>query len=250
MSGLNDERWNARGGNFNLPNSWSRNDGEPSKHVLGAICENCSPRVKRVWISGGGNAWASEFANSVLLAWEVSFPRKRSLWRHPLEKLQICFKCRKFCCLSWFFFDRSDCTFPQAYNSKHSKLVCFSTSRPTLTFFDLCSEDSGCMTEIEPNLTKLCSLCLTTDEIACITYNLLAVKKKHLFQGVLTCFGYEKKRRLFVFWLFFKIDLCSATSIECFRRDLNPINEFKSILKIIEICTISDLFSIQQVRTS
>jgi len=54
----------------------------------------------------------------------------------------------------------------------------------------------------------------------------------HPFQGVPpSVLGVKLKRGLYVFWLFFKIDLCSATSMESSPRDLsNDVAERGSIL--------------------
>jgi len=52
------------------------------------------------------------------------------------------------------------------------------------------------------------------------------------FRKFYTCFGCETKTEYYVFWLFFRIDLRSATSMESSRQDLwNDVAEHRSILK-------------------
>jgi len=61
---------------------------------------------------------------------------------------------------------------------------------------------------------------------------LSTVKTKRPFHGVLYLVLGVKLKRGYVFWLFFKIDLCSATSMESSRRDLlNDMPKHRSTIK-------------------
>ena len=53
-----------------------------------------------------------------------------------------------------------------------------------------------------------------------VSKNVREHNKNTCFRECYTCFGCETKTREYVFWLFFKIGLCSATSMESSRRDI------------------------------
>jgi len=60
---------------------------------------------------------------------------------------------------------------------------------------------------------------------------IFTLKTKHPFKGM-PVLGVKLKRALYVFWLFYNIDLGSDTSMESSRRDLlNYMAEHRPILK-------------------
>jgi len=68
-------------------------------------------------------------------------------------------------------------------------------------------------------------------------------KTKQLSEGVFTYFRCKNKTEVVVFWLFFKIDLCSATLYKSSRRELSiDVAEHRSILNSKGVVRILIIF--------